>query len=55
VPPAISRASQVNEDGEIVETKAQLYLHEARICEEEQYDGYYAIVTSDWKAVMPTL
>jgi transposase len=38
---------QVNEDGEIVETKAQLYLDEARIREEEQYDGYYAIVTSE--------
>jgi len=36
-----------NEDGEIVETKSILYLDEAKIHEEEQYDGYYAIVTSE--------
>jgi transposase len=40
---------QVNEDGEIVETKAVLYLDETRIREEEQYDGYYAIVSSELK------
>ena len=38
---------QYDKDGEIIETKAKLYLDEARIREEEQYDGYYAIVTSE--------
>jgi transposase len=38
---------QYDKDGEIIETKAMLYLDEARIREEEQYDGYYAIVTSE--------
>lgn len=38
---------QVDENGEIIETKAKLYLDEAKIREEEQYDGYYAIVTSE--------
>jgi len=38
---------QYDKDGEIIETKAVLYLDEARIREEEQYDGYYAIVTSE--------
>ena len=41
---------QYDKDGEIVETKAVLYLDEARIREEEQYDGYYAIVTSELDA-----
>jgi len=36
-----------NEDGEIIETKSMLYLDEAKIREEEQFDGYYAIVTSE--------
>ncbi|MEA4890931.1 MAG: IS1634 family transposase [Clostridiaceae bacterium] len=40
---------QYDKDGEIIETKAKLYLDEARIREEEQYDGYYAIVTSELK------
>jgi len=38
---------QFNKDGEIVETKSMLYLDEAKIREEEQFDGYYAIVTSE--------
>ncbi len=38
---------QYDKDGEIIETKAMLYLDEAKIREEEQYDGYYAIVTSE--------
>ena len=38
---------QFSEDGEIIETKSALFLDEARIREEEQYDGYYAIVTSE--------
>jgi hypothetical protein len=38
---------QFNDDGEIVKTSTQLYLDEAKIREEEQYDGYYAIVTSE--------
>ena len=38
---------QYDKDGEIVETKSMLYLDEAKIREEEQYDGYYAIVTSE--------
>jgi len=38
---------QYGKDGEIIETKSILYLDEARIREEEQFDGYYAIVTSE--------
>ena len=38
---------QFNDDGEIVKTSTQLYLDDAKIREEEQYDGYYAIVTSE--------
>jgi len=38
---------QYDKDGEIVETKSMLYLDEAKISEEEQFDGYYAIVTSE--------
>ena len=33
--------------GEIIEAKSQLSLDEDRIAEEEKYDGYYAIVTSE--------
>ena len=40
---------QYDKDGEIIETKSMLYLDEARIREEEQFDGYYAIVTSELK------
>jgi hypothetical protein len=38
---------QIDDDGEIVETSTKLYLDEAKIREEEQYDGYYSIVTSE--------
>ncbi|HHW32203.1 MAG TPA: transposase [Clostridiaceae bacterium] len=38
---------QINEDGEIVKTSTKLYLDEDKIREEEQYDGYYAIITSE--------
>ena len=38
---------QYDKDGEIIETKSVLYLDETRIREEEQYDGYYSIVTSE--------
>jgi len=38
---------QYDKDREIVETKSMLYLDEAKIREEEQFDGYYAIVTSE--------
>lgn len=38
---------QINDDGEIVETNTRLYLDEDKIREEEQYDGYYSIVTSE--------
>ena len=34
--------------GEIVTTKQKLYLDEAKLQEEEKFDGYYAIVTSEW-------
>lgn len=37
----------INNDGEIVETNTKLYLDMDIIREEEQYDGYYAIVTSE--------
>jgi transposase len=35
------------ETGEIIEAKSQLSLDEDKIAEEEKYDGYYAIVTSE--------
>lgn len=38
---------QINNDGEIVEVNTKLYLDVDKIREEEQYDGYYAIVTSE--------
>jgi transposase len=38
---------QLNDDGEIVETDTKLYLDEEKIREEEKYDGYYSIVTSE--------
>ena len=38
---------QYDKDGEIIESKSLLYLDDARIREEEQFDGYYAIVTSE--------
>lgn len=38
---------QYDKNGEIIETKSALYLDEAKIREEEQYDGYYALVTSE--------
>ena len=33
--------------GEIIVAKSQLSLDEEKIAEEEKYDGYYAIVTSE--------
>lgn len=33
--------------GEIIQAKSQLSLDEEKIAEEEKYDGYYAIVTSE--------
>jgi transposase len=38
---------QYDENGEVIESKTMLYLDEAKIREEEKYDGYYAIVTSE--------
>jgi hypothetical protein len=38
---------QINEDGEIIKTNTKLYLDEDKIREEEKYDGYYAIITSE--------
>jgi transposase len=35
--------------GEIITTKQKLCLDEAKLREEEKFDGYYAIVTSEWK------
>lgn len=35
--------------GEIVTTKGTPVFNEAKLTEEEKYDGYYAIVTSEWK------
>lgn len=40
---------QYDKNGEIIETKSMLYLDEAKIREEEQFDGYYSIVTSELK------
>jgi len=44
---AYIKGVQFNDDGEIVEPMTKLYLDEAKITEEAQYDGYYAIVTSE--------
>ena len=33
--------------GEVLDTGKSLYLNESKIAEEEKYDGYYAIVTSE--------
>ena len=38
---------QYDDDGEIIQANSKLYLDEDRIREEEKYDGYYAIVTSE--------
>jgi hypothetical protein len=38
---------QINENGEVVKTSTKLCLDIDKIREEEQYDGYYAIVTSE--------
>lgn len=35
--------------GEIVTTKGKPVFDEAKLREEEEFDGYYAIVTSEWK------
>ncbi len=35
--------------GEIIKAKSQLSINEDKIAEEEKYDGYYAIVTSEYK------
>ncbi len=35
--------------GEIITTKQKLCFDEAKLREEEKFDGYYAIVTSEWK------
>lgn len=37
------------ETGEIVDNKAILEFDEKKLREEEKFDGYYAIVTSEWK------
>jgi transposase len=37
------------ETGEIIQAKSQLSLDLDKIAEEEKYDGYYAIVTSEYK------
>lgn len=39
---------QIDEDGEIIETNTMLYLDEDKIREEEQFDGYYSIVTGEF-------
>lgn len=38
---------QISEDGEILDSTTKLYLDEEKIREEEKYDGYYAIVSSE--------
>ena len=35
--------------GEMVTTKGKPFFDDAKLCEEEKFDGYYAIVTSEWK------
>lgn len=35
--------------GEVVTTKQMPYFDEEKLREEEKFDGYYAIVTSEWK------
>jgi len=36
-----------SETGEVSTTKQKLFFNNERLCEEEQWDGYYAIVTSE--------
>lgn len=38
---------QYDDDGEMIQTNSKLYLDEDKIREEEKYDGYYAVVTSE--------
>ena len=38
-----------NDTGEILITKQKPYFDEGKLLEEERYDGYYAIITSEWK------
>ena len=45
---AYIKGLQVDEEGEIVETSTKLYLDEEKIREEQQFDGYYSIVTSEF-------
>ena len=40
---------QINEDGEILDSTTKLFLDVDKIREEEKYDGYYAIVSSELK------
>ena len=35
--------------GEILASKQKPIFNEAKLVEEEKFDGYYAIVTSEWK------
>lgn len=44
---AYIKGLQIDKNGEIIETNTKLTLDEAKIREEEQFDGYYAIVTSE--------
>lgn len=44
---AYIKGIQFNDDGEIIESGTKLFLDEDKIREEEKYDGYYAIVTSE--------
>jgi len=44
---AYIKGLQIDEDGEIIETSTKLYLDEDKIREEEQFDGYYSIITGE--------
>ena len=37
------------ETGEIITSKQKPYFDDEKLLEEERYDGYYAIITSEWK------
>ena|GEM_PF-5636775 len=44
---AYIKGLQIDKNGDIVKTSTKLVLNEGRIREEEQFDGYYAIITSE--------
>jgi len=44
---AYIKGLQIDKEGEIIEASTKLYLDEEKIREEEQFDGYYSIITGE--------